>query len=72
MLRSVKATTFEEEESVHLWTEIWEEEKDTRAKRKQHAKETDVWKEVDLEQETMENLFKDGERFYKDAEEYEG
>ena len=35
MLRSVKATYVDEEEWVHLWNEIWEEEKDNHVKGKQ-------------------------------------
>ena len=39
---------------------------------KQPAKGVEVWKEVDPEQETIENLFEGGGGLYKDAKEYEG
>ena len=35
---------------------------------KRPAKGVEVWKEADTEQETMENLFEDGDGLYKDAE----
>ena len=72
MLKSVKATNFEEEEWVDLWKEIWKEEKDSHIKVKRQAKGAGVWKEAYLEQQTMENLFEDGDGLCKDTKEYEG
>ena len=67
MLKSVRATNFEEEEWVDLWKEIWKEEKDNHIKGKRQAKEAEVWKEADPEQETTENCFEDSDGLYKDV-----
>ena len=39
---------------------------------KRPAKGMEVWKEVDPEQETAENLFGNGDELYKDTNKYHG
>ena len=63
---------FEEEEWVDLWKEICKEETDNHLEGKRQAKGGEVWKEADPEQDTMESLFENWDRLYKDAKEYEG